>query len=213
LLGLQSKGENMSILVNQAYLEQACENKIRESLTILGFDHLYVEVRFDLRGHKAGEALSCPNVAHLIRINRELLYKHGQEYLDRTPGHEVCHIVQTETHPRDKQKHGRVWQIYMRKLGITPSRCHIYDSKPSRVFKTYEFACGCSSKVHNMTRVRIRKMVRAEGARYYKCMSCGHRLLPLARAKTRLIIEKNNLRREAEKQAEKQAGKIFLEKG
>lgn len=182
-------------------LESLCRDKIREQMTLLGCAHYYakIELRFDLVGLRAGEAIWYNGEGEddkIIRLNRATLYKHGQDYINRTPGHEVCHVVQSITHPGIKQRHGRVWQNYMRRLGIDPHRTHRYEVTPSRIFKKYAFKCAC--REFEMTRVRIRKIVKAAcGGKHiaYKCTKCGTNFEPLEAAKSRMILETNKIRR------------------
>jgi predicted SprT family Zn-dependent metalloprotease len=102
----------------------------------------YPTVRFDLKGTTAGMAYAGKN---LIRFQPLLLRENASDFLEKTTGHEVAHLV-----ARAKfgaiDPHGKEWKRVMWAFCLPAKRCHNYDLasirggsrivKPSTTIKT-----------------------------------------------------------------------------
>jgi len=122
-------------------------------------------VYFDVRGtkggfHRRGE----------IHLNPVLLVENFDHYLHQTVGHEYAHFIQRIIYPYSKP-HGWEWKHCMRYLGLTPKRCHSYDTSNARVcrrvHKKYTVVCAC--KEHLVTK-RVLDKVRVGVP--YRCPKC-----------------------------------------
>lgn len=88
------------------------------------------EVHYDLRNTNAGEAWRNRN---LIRLNLTFLVENGANFKDRTPGHEVAHLVARavyDSKPMNGKKvrpHGVEWKEVMGVIGQEPSVKHSFD--------------------------------------------------------------------------------------
>lgn len=152
------------------------EAKITESLETLGN---YVNrslsfpvVRYDLRGRTAGQAIG----GRTIRLNADLLYgPHRDDMLAQTVPHEVAHIVQFQVYGHNTKHHGEEWKRLMRALGLPPTRCHSYETRPARVVQKYPTYCACPEPCM-VTATILRRLEN----RVYICNRCK---TPIRRAK------------------------------
>lgn len=148
-------------------LEQACG--------YLGVPVPQVEIRFDLRGLAAGQARTEANGNYCARFNRELLLRHGEAFLQRTPAHEAAHLAVFSRFGRRARPHGTEWQSVMRHLGQEPSRCHGFDDHSSRRrLRQYHYRCGC--RQHQLSSIRHNRHLRGQR---YLCRSCRQPLQPV----------------------------------
>lgn len=122
-------------------------------------------VKFDVRGTKGGFHRSGE-----LHFNPILYLENQQHYLIQTVGHEFAHYVQRIMFPTSKP-HGWEWKLVMRALGLTPDRCHSYDTSNARVcrrvHKKYEVVCQCSTHL-----VTMRLLTKIRAGRKYKCKHC-----------------------------------------
>lgn len=94
-------------------------------------------IEFDLYGSRAGEAHFRPGRQHLIRLNPILLAQNVEDFIDRTPGHEIAHIAAHIIYPHRIKPHGTEWARVMYMIGQDASPCHQFDTSESKkpVFK------------------------------------------------------------------------------
>lgn len=122
-------------------------------------------LRFDLRGRCAGQARLQE---WCIRLNRELLQRYQDAFIEDTVPHELAHLVAFAMHGPGIQPHGRQWRDVMALLGCQPEVCHRYEVKPARQIKRFGYRCGC--RAHALSSIRHRRV--AQGFSY-RCRSCG----------------------------------------
>lgn len=115
-----------------------CYDKARAQFPT--FNRPYPTVRFDVRGMTAGWAYTNQN---LIRLNPVLLNENGDDFINRTPGHEAAHIIANTVY--GNSGHGPNWKSVMRFLGLDPSRCHNFDTSNARVSAKSQHAYTCTS--------------------------------------------------------------------
>lgn len=132
------------------------------------------EVRFDLRGRTAGQAVfpRRSDRSH-IRLNAQLLVSHPREMLAETIPHEVAHIVIHRLHGRSVRPHGAEWRALMNAFGVEASTCHSLPAEPVRRLKRYRYTCGCDAPLW-LTSIRHR---RACSGTEYRCRRCGEVLV------------------------------------
>jgi len=82
------------------------------------------KIVFSIKGTTAGRAWIGRNV---IEFNPILLRDNVEDFLHRTPGHEVGHLAAHARFGDDIKAHGHEWQKVMWMLGLPATRCHNYD--------------------------------------------------------------------------------------
>lgn len=82
-------------------------------------------VIFSIKGTTAGRAHTGKN---LIEFNPILLRDNIEDFLNRTPGHEVGHLAADLKYGHAIKPHGHEWQKVMWMLGLPATRCHNYDT-------------------------------------------------------------------------------------
>lgn len=134
------------------------------------------EVRFDLRGRAAGQAVLSRrrNVVDVIRLNADLLASHPRDMLDETVPHEVAHVAVHRLYGRRVRPHGPEWKALMQAFGVPADTCHKLPVTPARRLRQFRYACGCDEPAW-LTSIRHR---RAQNGTAYLCRRCGERLRP-----------------------------------
>ena len=148
-----------------------------------GLNIPHVPVSFNLRGHTAGKAMCRRGIVRdfEIRYNAVLLEENGENFLNRTVPHEVAHLVVYAQYPSRTKPHGYEWKRVMRDFGITPKRCHSYDTsnatvrRRGRLDREYPYKCGC--RTHMLTVIRHRRILKGAG---YTCKVCRQKLQAVA---------------------------------
>jgi SprT protein len=106
-------------------------------------------INFDLKGNRSGAAYFYSN---LIRLNANLLLDYKKEFIQRTPGHEVAHLVARFVYGAAIKSHGPEWQFAMRVIEQKPERCHSFVVKTKNIYH-----CNCeqihyvSTRMHNQS--------------------------------------------------------------
>ncbi len=105
------------------------------------------------------------NDSHIV-LSGHFLHKVDSAEFDPTIAHEICHIFANCYYKQDC-KHGYLWQKTMRELGLSPDRCHNYETeKKSR--RDYIVNCRCGIKMKfSSTIVR-----RIGQGKVYRCAKC-----------------------------------------
>lgn len=90
----------------------------------------YPKVMFDLKGTTAGTAgfnVRNPSKS-LIRFSSTLLIENVDDFLNRTVGHEVAHLIARLQYGASIDPHGTEWARVMYAFRLPPTRCHNYDT-------------------------------------------------------------------------------------
>lgn len=148
-----------------------------------------VIVVYRKRGTTAGTAQWSNRT---IDLNSIILMENQDDFIARTVGHEVAHILDKDIHGHrrtasgKRDSHGAGWKSVMRVLGQDPSRCHSYDVTNAKVRKSnnrvkHIWTCGCGEtsmelgdKRHNH---QSQAAARGDGCFYmrnHKWTRCGH---------------------------------------
>jgi predicted SprT family Zn-dependent metalloprotease len=131
-----------------------------------------IDVRFDLRGRSAGQALRR-GTQYAMRFNIDMVNNNSFDVIlkDVVP-HELAHIVCMFT-GADKG-HGRVWRNTCIALGGTGERCHKEEVIPARITEKfiYRTTCGKSVAVGKVRHNRIQQGV------VYRMPNTGGKLIP-----------------------------------
>lgn len=131
-----------------------------------------LKVAWDLKGRVAGYA---HYYEWKIRLNYELYEQNEEDFLNRTIGHEIAHLLTYLVFGTSIKPHGLEWRKMDRFLGGDGSRCHSYDtSQVSTVQnrRTFEYKCQC--RRHDIKLNKHRKM--QNGAKYV-CVRCRQPLV------------------------------------
>ncbi|MEN8718691.1 MAG: SprT-like domain-containing protein [Oceanococcaceae bacterium] len=128
------------------------------------------EVRWDLRGMAAGQAVLQRNT---IRLNAMLCHQEGDEFTRETVLHEWCHLVVWRHFGRQARPHGAEWKATMRCLQLDPQRCHAATVNPTRRQRRFVYRCGCRD--HELSTTRHN---RARRGVVYRCVVCRTPLRP-----------------------------------
>jgi len=149
--------------MNDTYTEVT--KKIKETLALakekFNVDFPMPVIIYNLKGHTAGQAFFNKNK---IRLNRYLLEKYGQEFIDRTVVHEVGHLISYRLYGVNGRGHGAAWKRVMRAIGGPTSRCHSYETKAARV--TNKYACHCDRCGHSYELGAVRVNRIKKGSKY-----------------------------------------------
>ena len=156
-----TENQTQSINLIRSYIEKA-EKIYKKNFSM-------PKVKWNLRGTTAGKASLSRWEIHLHPV---LVESEGEKYINRTPGHEVAHLITFSVYGRVKP-HGREWKSVMLILGLDPKRCHNYDVSEvrqdrSKLSRCFEYSCNC--RTHHMTQIRHRRSLM--GAKY-KCCHCN----------------------------------------
>lgn len=164
---------------DSALIEQAIERTralVRTARARFQTDIPEPEIRLDLRGTAAGQAIVTRRRTAVIRYNRALLVRHGEAFLAQTIPHEVAHLVAYWRHGPRIRPHGKEWQAIVRAFGAEPTRCHDYDLSgvARRTMRRFTYHCACGE--HRLSAVRHNRVL--DGRQRYVCQRCGHTLAP-----------------------------------
>lgn len=133
----------------------------------------FIDVKFNLRGKCAGQAVKRDN-EYFIRINSDLLNGEGYDHiLNNTLPHELAHIICF--YLGIGKGHDKVWKDLCIALGGTGKRCHDLMVTPARVTQQYVYkaTCGTVVKVGKIQHNRIQN-----GNKRYRVNSTGGFLIP-----------------------------------
>jgi SprT protein len=161
-------------------IRQAILKKIEEYKQISnekGFPFPSVEIRFDLRGHTAGQALIRYQNGRndVMRFNLEIAKNNLEEFLITTVPHEMAHILQYRKDIRAKS-HDGLWKYFTYVLtGKVLPRCHEFNTVPARNVKKYLYKCSCMT--HKISSIKHNRIF--NGKQNYICCKCKSRLYPL----------------------------------
>lgn len=110
-------------------LKKECIERVRfyidKANNKLGLSLPMPRVIFSITGTTAGKAWIGRNT---IEFNPILLRDNIEEFLGRTPGHEVGHHAAHAKFGHDIKPHGYEWGKVMWALGLPAVRCHNYDT-------------------------------------------------------------------------------------
>lgn len=120
---------------------------------------------------------------HSNYARKELMFQivlaenEGDNFINRTPAHEVAHYIEKEAYgyqytPSGRRDiHGKKWQYIMKYvMKQDASRCHSYDTSiVKRKRTTYQYTCA-NGHSHNISSVIHNRMI--AGSRSYRC-KCG----------------------------------------
>ncbi len=154
---------------------QAAEHYFALAEQRFGRSFVRVAVFFDLKGRTAGQAWFPAQGEPFIRLNMELLRANHEDFLVRTIGHEVAHVVDRVIAGRARiRPHGASWRAVMAAFGLPATRCHQYQTTAARKpSQTFPFRCGC--RTWQFTIVRKRRVARGV---VYSCPKCQTALVP-----------------------------------
>lgn len=150
-------------------------------------DLKFPTVVYNKRGTVAGTASFR---SWKIDINPILLVENFEDMLNDTVPHEMAHLITDKVYPeahksgpmqwtstglkRGKRSlHGDEWKSVMRTLGVSPSRCHQYDTTnaKTRTNASYAYKCTCCGAVLQFGPKRHAQQQRTPG--WYTHSSCG----------------------------------------
>lgn len=97
-------------------------------------------IRYDIKNHFGGVAISGGTDDWTIRLNLILMYENEEDFLHNVVGHEVAHLIQRVVYGMTKEvveggkkvikkvrSHGPEWRQVMVELGLKPAAYHTYD--------------------------------------------------------------------------------------
>jgi len=144
---------------------------------------IYPEVRYDLVGRAAGQAVYdrfSNKSPHVIRVNPILLNENESYIVNQTVPHEMAHVVVHQFYEArgiQVRGHGNEWKRVMRYFGLQPDRCHSLDTTTVRAIKggsEYHFNCGCVGKVYKLSK---NKYTRYANGMSYRCRLCNCKIV------------------------------------
>jgi len=134
------------------------------------------QLRFDLRGQAAGQAIWQSGQRPILRYNLDIAQRNTSDFLKYTVSHEVAHLLTLACHGRTAP-HGPEWQAIMVYLGIKhPKRCHDYTLDESQLRRQRRWSYHCDCSTHQISTTRHRRI--ESGQRRYLCGRCQGVLQP-----------------------------------
>jgi SprT protein len=132
---------------------------VRACCTLAGdlydIDLALPEIRFDLKGTTAGQAMWKPDQSgHVIRFNEVLLSENWDAFRVRTIPHEVAHLVVRQRYGSAPASHGPEWMSVMRDFGCDPSRCHSYSVVNASTGRGQRNVMRCRCRLHLLSQRR-----------------------------------------------------------
>lgn len=180
MVDMKQSGQHTGLFSNAGNLQAKAGHRtaywIDQARKILGSNARRLpvpEVRFDLRGRSAGQAVFARGSRRChIRLNAQLLISHPNEMLDETVPHEVAHVAIYCLYGRKAKPHGSEWKALMQAFGVDAAACHTLPTEPTRQLRRYRYICGCDEPAW-LTSIRHR---RAHSGTEYRCRRCGKTL-------------------------------------
>ena len=124
----------------------------------------------------AGTALSSwGGMPVRIKLSLQILSLNGQEFCDRTPGHEAAHLIQAYIDGRG-DGHGYRWKSVMRLIGQEASRCHSMTTMAAAEGGRH-FKCACQVHVISASR---KKTILGIARGTVSCRGCKEKLVEVA---------------------------------
>lgn len=158
-----------------SHMKQKVEERVLEVLCKLerlyGVQVEFPRITYDIRGGSCfGRAWrGKPRIA----LNRTVMEAHFEDFVKKTVGHEVCHLVCFKKFPMAKP-HGREWKRMMVDIGLAPERCGNYEvAKQIKVSrKPYVYKCSCDTHyVGGLVQKKIFSGLK------YRCRKCGEHIV------------------------------------
>ena len=133
------------------------------------------EVRFDLRGACAGQAVfrrTGRSEQIWLRFNPALLQQNPEEFFRQVVAHEAAHVIARQIYGRGIKPHGVEWKTVMRDvLDTEPEVRHRMDVRTViRHQRQYRYSCGCADREHALSSIRHNRVQRLQ--QIYLCRSC-----------------------------------------
>ena len=125
----------------------------------------YPTIRCDITGRNGGTANSG---RWEVNYNKHFLSNHTEHFLKQTVGHEVAHLVASRLGGRH---HDNIWKSVMRRLGLTPDRCHSYDITALPGYKDNKITMVCDCQEHHVSSILRNKILNGSGHRCQHCKS------------------------------------------
>ena len=147
-------------------LQDRCKQEIERAYQIcenhFGYSFKRPEIRFDLRGCRAGVAYLSKN---LIRLNQTLLQENGDDFIKDTPAHEAAHLINRSLYGMFVKPHGIEWAKIMCIIGKPANRCHDFEVKTDHVY-----SCKCNKK-HYLSTTKHNRIL--SGRALFRCLNCN----------------------------------------
>lgn len=160
-----------------SYIKNAiltAHNKSVKIARLAGFRVDLITVKFNLTGRTAGQ-IEYKFTGDIIRYNLDIAKNNLDEFIKRTPQHEISHHIAKHTY--DTNGHGAIWKDIMKRVfGLKPSRCHSYDMEGVKIRRKRRIKYVCNCKTYNLSSIRHNRIQR--GTHQYTCMKCGSLLVP-----------------------------------
>jgi SprT protein len=171
----------MSLEVLSILLQNKVDSCLAQASQVYNCHFLYDKIRIDIRGKAAGQIQIRRAYSHkqlpVLRFNPLLLLKYQEEFIDEVVPHECAHLVVYKLHSpyRNNKRirpHGPEWQSIMVNLyGREPKVTHQFIFEHESQKKRFDYQCGCSMKIHQLSVIRHNKIVRAKAN--YLCKGCN----------------------------------------
>ena len=152
------------------------ERRYEEGCEKLGLPIRPLSIKFTIKGRKAGTA---SRVGGELSFNMDIARNNFASFLQRTPIHEVAHVITNQKYGSRAQSHGKEWKYIMSKVfDKNPTRCHNYDmtNVPVRGGKTYPYKCSCQTWMLSSIRHNRNEQSKPIRGNIYACPLCKGKL-------------------------------------
>lgn len=138
-----------------------------------GFDVDSIDIKFDLKGKVAGQAVNYKHSFRPIKIryHNDILNHYGFDDYKNTIIHECAHLIADYKY-KSNCNHNRYWEYVCKFMGGTGERCHNYDISVNTRVTYHSYQCNC--RVHSVS-TRLHNII-TSGKKGYRCKSCSGEL-------------------------------------
>ena len=178
-MALDGSAQSSSLSPEQSRVVALATQCFQQASAFFAKDLALPEIRFDIRGACAGQAVFLRTGRReetRIRFNPQLLRQDPEEFFGQVVAHECAHVIARRIYGRRIKPHGDEWRYVMQEvLGVEPKVRHTMDVAhlPRR---RHLYLCGCQERQHALSSVRHNRI--QSGQQVYLCRECRQPLSP-----------------------------------
>lgn len=135
---------------------------------ILFYPGKFSDITFSMNGRLTSTAGRAFLSEGRMDFSKSLYEQNVEAFLNDTVPHELAHLIAYRVY--GSNGHDTSWKKVMMALGYEPTRCHSYEVQKRSSAKKYNYVCGCSGKVHE---VSAQRQAWINKGKNYKCIACG----------------------------------------
>lgn len=106
-----------------------------------------IDIRYDLKGRAAGQAMHDGRGNFAVRFNREAMQMDWEHMVKETIPHEIAHIVAFAKPELGASGHNAMWQRIAQSLGCKGDRCHTMKLTPAKKRRFFLYILDSGERV------------------------------------------------------------------